>query len=177
MLEHVISKLLDDFERGQITRRQVIHKLALGTIGSVVAAADSCAMGENKGFKAVAVDHISYQVADYAKTRDFYASLLGFKVARDTGSQCFLFLNGSKTYVLARNAPSGVNPPRIDHIAYTIEGWDTKLVAAELQRRGLNPQPTRHGSFGANPSFYVKDPNGFDVQISGNGATELAPCP
>lgn len=118
------------------------------------------------------MNHISYQVADYAKTRDFYAGLLGFKVAGDTGSQCLMFLNGSKTYVLARNAPSGVTPPRIDHIAYTIEGWDTNHVKSELQQRGLDPQPTRHGSFDANPSFYVKDPNGFDVQISANGTTE-----
>ena len=34
----------------------------------------------SKGFRAVAVNHISYQVSDYAKTRDFYADLLGMKV-------------------------------------------------------------------------------------------------
>ena len=52
-------------------------------------------------------------------------------------------------------------PPRIDHIAYTIENWDKNAVKAELERRGLNPQPDTENS------FHIKDPNGFDLQISG----------
>jgi len=52
-------------------------------------------------------------------------------------------------------------PPRIDHIAYTIENWDKNAVKAELDRRGLNPQPDTDNS------FHVRDPNGFDLQISG----------
>lgn len=169
MTEHVISKLLGDFERGAITRRQLIQNLATSAIGTIAARLPVTAAEESKGLRAVAVDHISYQVADYAKTRDFYAALLGLKVVADNGEQCLLVLNGSSTYIVARNAPSGVTPPRIDHIAYSIEHWDTSVVQGELKRRGLNPQPTRHGSFDANPSFYVTDPNGFDVQISGKG--------
>jgi hypothetical protein len=34
-------------------------------------------------------------------------------------------------------------------------------VKAELERRGLNPTPDTENS------FHVKDPNGFDLQISG----------
>jgi glyoxylase I family protein len=171
MQEHLVSKLIDDFERGKISRRQLIENLILGALGAAFNGVALPALAENKGFNALAVDHISYEVADYAKTRDFYVSLLGLKVAADTGTQCRLSLNGSKTYVLARNAPSGVTPPRIDHIAYTISTWDTNGVKAELQRRGLDPQPTRHGPFDANPSFYVKDPDGFEVQISASGIT------
>jgi hypothetical protein len=51
--------------------------------------------------------------------------------------------------------------PLIDHIAYTIEGWDKEKVKAELERRGLNPRPDTEDS------FHVKDPDGFDLQISG----------
>ncbi len=173
MQEHVISKLVEDFERGKMSRRLLIQNLTLCALGAAFDGVTVAAVAENKGLKALAVDHISYQVADYARTRDFYVTLLGLKVAADTGTQCRLSLNGSNTYVLARNARSGVTPPRIDHIAYTIDGWDTNSVRAKLQHRGLDPQPTRHGSFDANPSFYVKDPDGFDVQISASGTTTL----
>jgi catechol 2,3-dioxygenase-like lactoylglutathione lyase family enzyme len=100
-------------------------------------------------------------VSDYAKTRDFYADLFGMKILGDNGKQCELVLGDTNTFIIPRNAPAGSTPPRIDHIAYTIENWDKDAVKAELDRRGLNPQPDTENS------FHVKDPNGFDLQISG----------
>jgi catechol 2,3-dioxygenase-like lactoylglutathione lyase family enzyme len=158
-MESIIAKLLDDFEHGRMTRRQLIKSVA---VVATAAAVPRPASAENaKGFQAVAVNHISYQVNDYAKTRDFYADLLGMKVVADTGKQCNLVLGDTNTFVIPRNAPQGGAPPRIDHIAYTIENWDKTTVKAELDRRGLNPQPDTDNS------FHIKDPNGFDLQISG----------
>ena len=74
-----------------MSRRQLIQSLAMAATaaaaagGTTVAAAD-----EGKGFEAIAVNHISYQVKDYTKTRDFYASLLGMKPIKDDGKQCYL---------------------------------------------------------------------------------------
>jgi catechol 2,3-dioxygenase-like lactoylglutathione lyase family enzyme len=158
-MENLIAKLLDDFDRGRMTRRQLIKSL---TVVAAAATATSPALAENsKGFNAVAVNHISYQVSDYAKTRDFYADLMGMKVVGDTGKQCNLILGDTNTFVIPRNAPQGTTPPRIDHVAYTIENWDRSAVKAELERRGLNPQPDTDNS------FHVKDPNGYDLQICG----------
>ena len=64
---------------------QVIAKLAMAA--SVAGAAALATAAEGNGFQAVTVSHISYQVADYAKTRDFYADLLGMKVSHDDGKQ------------------------------------------------------------------------------------------
>jgi catechol 2,3-dioxygenase-like lactoylglutathione lyase family enzyme len=158
-MENMIAKLLDDFDRGRMTRRQLIKSLA---VVAALGAGTTPALGESsKGFRAVAVNHISYQVKDYAKTRDFYADLLGMKVVGDTGTQCYLILGDTNTFLIPRNAPEGSTPPRIDHIAYTIDNWDKNAVKAELERRGLNPQPDTENS------FHIKDPNGFDLQISG----------
>jgi len=157
-MEKMIAKLLDDFDHGKMTRRQLIRSLA---VVAAAAAGTTPAFGEtSKGFRAVAVNHISYQVNDYTKTRDFYADLLGMKVVADTGTQCNLIIGGTNTFVIPRNAPQGSTPPRVDHIAYTIENWDKNAVKAELERRGLNPQPDTENS------FHIKDPNGFDLQIS-----------
>ena len=62
-MEHLIGKLLHDFEQGRMDRRQLIRSLALAAAAATPAAA------EGKGFQAVTVNHISYVVADYAKTR------------------------------------------------------------------------------------------------------------
>ena len=160
-MEHLIAKLVEDFEYGKMTRRQLIQSLALAATATATAGAAVPAADERKGFRGVAVNHISYQVADYAKTRDFYADLFGLKVVADTGKQCRLVLNDSNTFIIPRNAPSEVTPPRIDHIAYTIAGWNQSAVEVELKRRGLNPRADTDNS------FHVTDPNGFDLQISG----------
>jgi catechol 2,3-dioxygenase-like lactoylglutathione lyase family enzyme len=157
-MENLIAKLLHDFEQGKMNRRQLIQALAMA---ASAAAATPASAAEGKGFKAVAVNHISYQVADYAKTRDFYADLLGMKVSHDDGRQCYLEFGN--TFLLARNARAGASGPRIDHMAYTIEEWDKNGVEAELKRRGLTPRPD------TDDSFHVQDPDGFNLQISGKG--------
>ena len=156
-MENIIDKLLHDFEQGRMNRRQLVRSLAVAA--SVAAAAAPAGAAETGGFKAVTVNHISYQVADYARTRDFYASLLGMKVSHDDGRQCYLSFGD--TFLLPRNARNGGPAPRVDHIAYTIETWDKNAVEAELKRRGLTPRPDTENS------FHVKDPDGFDLQISG----------
>jgi catechol 2,3-dioxygenase-like lactoylglutathione lyase family enzyme len=155
-MEQIIAKLLNDFERGKMNRRQLIQSLAMA---ATAAGAASSSAAEGKGFKAITVNHISYQVADYTKTRDFYVDLLGMKVSGDNGRQCNLSFGD--TFLLPRNARNGGATPRVDHIAYTIETWDQQAAKAELERRGLSPREDTVNS------YHVKDPDGFDLQISG----------
>ena len=153
-MEEVIAKLLGELEEGRISRRQLIRSLA------ALAAAGSAA-AQPGGFEAIAVNHISYQVSHYAKTRDFYAGLLGMKVSHDNGRECQLSFGSS--ILLPRNGRAGTRLPRIDHVAYTIENWNRDAVERELKRRGLQPRPD------TDDSFHVQDPDGFDLQICGKG--------
>jgi len=160
-MEHIITRLLEDFERGKMTRRQLVKSLALTATAASAAGAAPLAAEGGKGFTAVAVNHISYQVADYTKTRDWYVNLLGMKVSGDNGRQCNLSFGDHGTWLLPRNAREGTTAPKVDHVAYTIQTWDQKAVKAELERRGLQPREDTENS------YHVKDPDGFDVQISG----------
>lgn len=165
-MENIISQLLQDFENGKVNRRQFVQSLAMAaTAASAVAATASPAFAAN-GFKTVSLDHISYQVANYKKTRDFYADLMGMKVLNDNGSsQCELHFGESM--VIARNRPAAATSARVDHIAYRIEDWNTDRMKAELERRGLKPRLDTGGSTPNYSSFHVQDPDGFDLQISG----------
>jgi catechol 2,3-dioxygenase-like lactoylglutathione lyase family enzyme len=160
-MEDIVNGMLDQFERGKISRRQLVQNIAVGmaaasTAGSALAAAAPA----DRGFKALSVNHISYGVADYARTRDFYADLLGMRVSVDNGRQCALSFGD--TFILARHSRQPDAKPFIDHVAYTIADWDKKAVEDELKRRGLAPKPDTEDS------FHIKDPDGFDVQISGS---------
>jgi catechol 2,3-dioxygenase-like lactoylglutathione lyase family enzyme len=160
-MEHIINGLLQDFERGRLSRRQLIQSLALAATAAAATGSAAAAAEDGQGFEAIAVNHISYQVKDYTKTRDFYSSLLGMKVAQDNGRQCYLTFGDQGTWLLPRNARDADAAPKVDHIAYTIKNWDKDKVEAELKRRGLEPRVDTENS------FHVKDPDGFDLQISG----------
>lgn len=158
-MEQIVEKLVAQYETGKLTRRQLIRNLTLAvTAGSVLGPAPAAA-AEGRVLQALYINHVSYQVADYAKTRDFYAGLFGMKVVEDDGkTQCRLLFGDN--ILAVRNAAT--RPDKkigVDHIAYTIANWDTEKDAnmAEIARRGLKlTEPTS-----------IADPDGFRVQFGG----------
>ena len=156
-MEKIVDDWLGQFERGRISRRQLVQMLALGmTAAAAPRATAEAATGG--GFKAVAVNHISFGVADYARTRDFYADLLGMPVSGDDGKQCYLKI-GEDSFLIARKSGAPGGGPLVDHICYTIKDWDKNAVETELRRRGLDPEPD------TDESFHVRDPDGYRLQI------------
>src|SRR4051812_8069729 len=66
--------------------------------------------------------------------------------------------------------PAGPRAPRnavFDSFCFGIDPWDAKRVETELKKRGLSPVADNHGN--GFESFHVKDPGGFDLQVS-NGS-------
>jgi catechol 2,3-dioxygenase-like lactoylglutathione lyase family enzyme len=131
-----------------------------------VAAAGARRVPNSRGvFKAVAVNHISYQSSNFAITRDFYVDVLGMKVflhTSHTGEHQTWLAIGDGFIIPRTSRRPDMKPPLVDHIAYTIENWDRNAVESELKRRGFDPRPD------TDDSFIVKDPEGFGLQISGS---------
>jgi catechol 2,3-dioxygenase-like lactoylglutathione lyase family enzyme len=174
-MEFVVSELLKKYEDGKLSRRQLIQSLALAAVAAA-APADAAAQGQ-RGFRTTRLDHLSYQVRDYKRTRDFYSELMGMSVVGDDGKGYCQLQYGESHGVGARarsfigvntraaDAPAG----RFDHVAFSIDDWDTDRVKAELERRGLKPR-LQQGGAGDTPnyvSFHVEDPDGVGIQISG----------
>ncbi len=156
-MEEIVAKMLLDFEQGKVTRRQLIQSLALAATAATAAA--PAAAAEGKLLPVTNINHVSYQVTDYARTRDFYAGLFGMKVSEDDGKQCRLSF-GDNILVVRNRTPA----PKVDHIAYTLANWDREkeAVQAELQRRGLK---IVQGDI--KTSLHILDPDGMGVQMGG----------
>jgi catechol 2,3-dioxygenase-like lactoylglutathione lyase family enzyme len=147
---------------------------------------------EATGWKTVLLDHLSCQVADYPKEAAFYAALMNWKIRSDDGKQAMLDIgdwgglvlrggyqappSSPETEAAAAAAAArgggrgGPRPPRnavFDGFCWGIDPWDAKKVEAELRKRGLTPVADNRGK--DFESFHVKDPDGFDLQIS-NGS-------
>jgi len=161
-METLIARLLQDFEHGKLTRRQLIQSLALAAAATSTAGVASAVDG--KGFKTVGLNHISYVVADFKKTREFYTDLMGMTVAEERNEECRLSFGSG--ILIARKGRQGMTPPLVDHLSFTIADWDTDRVKAELERRGLKPRLDT-GALPTKGSFHVADPDGYDLQIEG----------
>ena len=167
-MESIVSGLLSEFQEGGMSRRDLVKKLTMAAAASVatvpvVGASVAQAAAPASPFKAISVNHISYNVTDYAKSRDFYAELLGMSVSKDNGKQALLSFGDSILVVRNKRQPDAKST--IDHMAYAIANWDEAKVKAELERRGLNPRKD-------NASFHVNDPDGFDIQIEADDAAQ-----
>jgi catechol 2,3-dioxygenase-like lactoylglutathione lyase family enzyme len=206
-----LTTLFHDFDRGRISRRQLLMALgaaaalrpaaafAQGQCGGARAGTPECDPTPAKlpfastGWKTVLLDHLSCQVADYPKEAAYYAALMNWKIRSDDGKQAMLDIGDWGGLRLrggyqappappagpaATAAPDGrgggrggaPRPPRnavFDSFCWGIDPWDAKKVESELRARGLDPIADNEGK--DFQSFHVKDPDGFDLQIS-NGS-------
>jgi catechol 2,3-dioxygenase-like lactoylglutathione lyase family enzyme len=169
--------------RGQtLDRRQWIRlgftaTAAFATAGAIdldAFAPPALPSGEN-AFKALAYNHIDYRVPDYAKVRDFYVNLFGMKDVWDDGKQCSVECGDPPNAIYIRpliqplDRPPGTGASanwteqmgqgNVGHLAISIEDFQLDAVKAELERRGLKPQPD--GPF----AWSIFDPSGFLLQI------------
>ena len=108
--------------------------------------------------KAMGINHISYQCADYKETRDFYVELLGVTVSNDDGKRAYLWFGDA--FIVVKNNTDGNAKPVIDHMAWNLADWDRDHVIAELKKRGLEGHPD-----GTGKSVLTKDLNGFPLQL------------
>src|SRR5262245_41266675 len=151
---------------------------------------------EATGWKTVRLNHFAMQVADYAKEAAYYAALMNWKVRNDDGKQAVLdigdwggmSIRGGFEAPPAPPAPAappaaaaagrgGPRAPRlvqIESFSFGIEPWDPRKVEAELKKRGLNP--VAGGDKNA-PSFRIKDPGGFTLELTNGRANPRAKAP
>jgi catechol 2,3-dioxygenase-like lactoylglutathione lyase family enzyme len=150
-VEPVISDLLSRFERGALTRREVIQALALLTAAGTAASAAT--------LKSASINHVSVLVTDMARSIDFYGRVFGLTLVNEDKANKIARLGaGGRILVSLRVEPP---PGVIDHFAIGVDGFNREAVTADLKGFGLTP--AENIEFG----FHVKDPDGAVVQITG----------
>jgi hypothetical protein len=176
-MEGFVNKLLEDFEHGKMTRRQLVQSMALAVVAGPSALAATPGVAQAAAlrpavapWRTVHLDHISYQVTDHVRSAAWYADLMGWTPRNRGDTQTSLAIGDVGEIIIRnrRNPPPAASGPQVtgvvDHISFGIEPWNKDSVKAELTRRGLSPRDDfQDGGF---ESYHVKDPDGWDLQIS-----------
>ena len=157
-MESIISNLVAHFEKGTLSRRELVQGLAfLAASGTAAAPQSAAAAQADLDFKAATIDHVSIHVADLQRSIDFYRTMFGFTVVSRDDPGGIVRLGNSKVLVsINTGKPAGV----LDHFALGIPRMNADATRRYLTERGATPLQ------GDYAGLHIKDPDGINVQIS-----------
>jgi catechol 2,3-dioxygenase-like lactoylglutathione lyase family enzyme len=151
-----VDLLLTSYERGALTRRELLQAIAMLTTP-----VSSVAQQPTTGvLSARTLHHVNLQVSDVGRSEAYYRRLFGFAPSRPlTGNASGFDLPGAAhTHI---SLQKGDPPGRLDHFCIGVERFDAARVMAAIKEAGLDTGLQRAGN-----SVYVRDPDGIRVQIA-----------
>jgi len=159
-MDPVVSDLLDRYERGGLSRRELVAGLSALT---ATAAVPAFAQPAPPAFQPTGIDHVSILVTDIQRSADFYNRVFGLTpLGADTPHKILRLgakppegQRGKVIVSLRQEPPAG----KVDHWAFRIDGFDAQAATPVLKSHGLTPDNTLE--FG----FHVRDPDGVVVQM------------
>ena len=150
----VMTDLIERFDSGTLSRRDLVHGLAV-----LAAASPAAAQAQTSTpFVSTGIDHISIQVTDLARSIEFYQTIFGLSIINQDAENAIVRMGRDRIIVsLHAKAPTGI----VDHFAISIENFDRESVTRALAQHGYEAQEN------LDYGFYVRDPEGIPVQMLG----------
>ena len=150
-----IEKLLLDFERGHLSRRQFAVSLAaLATSGC---ASGALGIPQPTGFRAVSLNHVTVRVPYLHRTSQFYQEFFGMPLKQHSATVHILGVGNSFFGIEQGEGKTAM----VDHYDFGIAHFNADEIRAKLQERGLKILDPK-----AQESFKFFDPDGFQVQVN-----------
>jgi catechol 2,3-dioxygenase-like lactoylglutathione lyase family enzyme len=148
----IISDLVQRYESGRLSRRELIQGLT-----ALVAAGSATAQDSTpEGLVAEGIDHTSVFVSDLSRSAQFYQALFDLKPLGEDKEHKILRLGRKRVIVSLRQAdPAGM----IDHFGVKVQNFNRETVTRVLKKHGLTPE--ENWEYG----YHVRDPDGAVVQM------------
>jgi len=141
-MSDALSKLFNDFDRGAISRRQLLQALGVAAVGvalPVQAFGQGRCGGERAnlpecdktpaklpfdptGWKTVYMDHFTMQAADPKREAAYYATLMNWKVRSDDGTTIVMDIGDDVGSVVIRGGYQAPPPPPAPPVSDTAAG-------------------------------------------------------
>jgi len=151
-MESAISGLVQRFEQGAISRRELIQGLS----ALALAVAAPAAAQQASGLKATGLNHLGVLCSDVNRSTAFYVNALGMTLLSEDKPKGIARLGVKGTLISLRQAqPAGT----VDHFAISVEGFNEEAMKRTLEQRGYSPSRTEESG------FHLKDPDGANVQL------------
>ncbi len=167
MLE-CVDRLLQQYESGRLTRRELLASLAVFSRATASSAQDSVLKARN-------LNHVNVRVTDVARSEAFYRKVFGLPANRPVIGAAFAldlpgggFISLCPTTTRTCGAKEEGRPGEIDHFAIGIDNFDAAKVVGDLKAGGISAEES-------GGSVWITDPDGTNLQLS--SAAERFPPP
>jgi glyoxylase I family protein len=118
------------------------------------------------GFEPLGLDHVVLRVRDQAASERFYTEVLGCTV--DHVNERVRLVQLRFGAHLIDLLPGERGPDGMDHFCLSIRCDDLSALAEGLRGRGVSLEGAvvdRRGAFGTGPSLYLRDPDGYLIEL------------
>lgn len=121
-------------------------------------------------FVPMGFDHIVLYVRDQAASQKFYESVLGCTVAKINPVVKIVHLRFGEQLIdlIPGEGPVQAGKRGVEHFCLSVMCDDMAAAAATLREQGVQVEgenPKFFGAYGDSPSFYVRDPDGYKVEL------------
>ena len=117
------------------------------------------------------LDHVVLRVRDQVVSQRFYTDLLGLTLDHVNEPIRLIQLRCGRHLIDILPLPPDAPPeatPRMDHVCLSIRCDDLGAVVAFLRAHGVTIEGdvvSRRGAFGQGPSMYIRDPDGYKIEL------------
>ncbi len=155
-----VEQLMESFENGRLTRRELIGALSALIFAARPAAAQAVV-------PASTFNHVSISASNRARSKQFYEELFGLTVGavHDNGDN--MRIGKSPSFLGIYQAAAG-RTPSISHLCFGIQNFDADKVQAQLNARGLKTRMSvleKDVNGKSVKELYVPDPDNISVQL------------
>jgi len=121
-------------------------------------------------FQPLGLDHVVLRVADQAASRKFYEDVLGctLEFVNEPIKLVQMRFGEALIDLLPAEGPPPPHGRGVDHIALSVRCDDLGKVADALRARGVSVDGDvrdRRGAFGVGPSLYIRDLDGYMLEL------------
>lgn len=159
-MHHDVERLVDLYDRGGLSRRQLLQGLLALSIGPRVA--DS-AIGEPNQtaplFHTRTLNHVTLYASSVARSKAFYQRLTGLSIQAEDKDFCEFRLESG---FLGIYAPDAGQQPGFNHFCFGIDAYNPQAVLTALKTAMPEAKPVLYNQ----DQVYVEDPDGVRVQFA-----------
>jgi len=157
-----LDRLVGLYDRGNLSRRELIHGLLTLAVGVPMASPLIGGLGRAGSpaplFRTHTLNHVTLLTSDVARSRAFYQGLTGLPIRAEGKDFCEFRLEKG---FLGLYALGTGEHPGFDHFCFGIDGYDAHKALAALEAAVPESKPTLDGD-----QVYVRDPDGVRVQFA-----------
>jgi catechol 2,3-dioxygenase-like lactoylglutathione lyase family enzyme len=122
------------------------------------------------GFEPLGLDHVVLRVRDQQASRRFYVEVLGCSVdhVNERISLVQLRFGDQLIDLLPGSGAPAAEGTGMDHLCLSIRCADLEALRRALLERAVvvdGEVVERRGAYGAGPSLYIRDPDGYRIEL------------